>query len=441
MSVGMNIFRYESDNAGKAAIRLGFYIIIPFLIIIIVWASFAPLNSAAIAMGEVALNFERKTVQILDGGTVETIHVREGQSITKGDAILTTRDLSKRIEVKTIVDQIVATRALTYRLDAELKNADQIMFDGLDKGTEDHQLPLNNIKNLQSSLFVSRKNAIKSKINLIKSTKIQVKSELEGLFAEKLAINKQLEIYKNEYKSILSLRKDGFIPINKKRELEKTIAELEGKAGSLLANTARLNQRLIDSDLQILDVSISRQNQILEEYQKNILILSELENRYITTEDTLKRTIIYAPFSGKILDLQVHNKGSVIASGGKILDIVPQNEKLIIDAKLNPNDVELVHKGDPVKIILSAYKTKKVPKIDGEVLFVAADVLMDEITGQKYYNVRVQFDIEMIKSLNTQIDLRPGMQAQVFFIQDGRTLMDYIISPIVDAAYRAFREE
>ncbi|MBL1422351.1 MAG: HlyD family type I secretion periplasmic adaptor subunit [Alphaproteobacteria bacterium] len=441
MSVGMNIFQYEAKSAGKAALRIGFLLIIPFLAILIGWAFFAPLNSAALATGEVALNLERKTVQILDGGTVEAIHVRDGQFINKNDPILTIRDLSKRVELETLINQIVATRALVLRLDAEANANTEIIFDGLNDRLLETNLDIIKIKKLQILLFESRASASDSKIELIKSSKIQVENELVGFFAENSSINKQLEIYKLEFASILSLSKAGAIPINKKRDLEKTIAELEGKSGSLLANIARLKQRIIDSDLQILDISIARKNQILEEYQKNQLILTELESRYITSEDNLKRTIIYAPFSGRILDLQVHNKGAVIASGGKILDIVPQNEELIIDAKLNPNDVELVQNGDAVKVVLTAYKTKKVPKIDGIVLSVAPDVLIDEVTGQRYYKVRIQLDEDMIESLNTKIELRPGMQAQVFFIQGGRTLMDYIISPIVDGAYRAFREE
>lgn len=141
------------------------------------------------------------------------------------------------------------------------------------------------------------------------------------------------------------------------------------------------------------------------------------------------------------MDLKVHPKGAVVQPSARILDIVPGDDRLIVEARLNPNDIDLVTTGTKTKVLLSAYKAKKVPKLDGEVLPVSADIVFDEATGERYFLTRILVDDSVLKDLKSDVALYPGMPAQVFLIAGERTVADYLLSPVIDAAYRAFREE
>lgn len=436
-----DVFGYHFETAGRAPVLFGYLILVPFLLIFLAWAVWAPLSAAAIADGEIVLNFDRKKVQHLEGGIIDKLLVAEGQLVKKGDPILIIRDVPQRSQIDTLYDQIANARALLARLRAERDEAESPDFAGLSDGLELPQGKAEALIALQRRLFETRKRSLASKIEIIQAQKAQSRSEISGLEAQLVATSNQLKLVFEEYNSVNTLREKGYTPLDKLRELEKAMAESLGKIGELAASIARSQHGILAAELQIHEVNNEHQQSVLDELQKSELSAQEMTHQLGSILDQLTRTTVKAPASGRVMDLQFHTEGAVIAPGERILDIVPVDDRLIVEAKLLPTDIDLVREGGKAKVLLSAYKAKKVPKIDGVVDTLSGDILSNEMTGEKYFQVRVVVDDSALKKLTAEVTLYPGMPVQVFFIEQERTLADYLLSPITDATYRAFREE
>lgn len=438
---GFSLFRYRFESAGRGPVFWGFAVLVPLLIMFGLWAVLAPLNAAAIANAEVVLNEDRKSVQHLEGGIVESILVQEAQVVEKGEPVLIIRDISQRTQIDTLKDQLANARALNARLIAERDNAQVPDFSGIGLRLDLSGEMLESLRTSQQSLFQTRKASLTTKIELIKARKKQAGKEVDGLNFQLTSIHKQLAMTRQEFQGINSLYDKGMVTLTQKLEMEKTIVDLEGRIGALTANIAELRQGIVASDIEIIDLKQERQKEVLAELQANELAIQELSHQFRVITDALERTVVKAPVRGIVMDLQVHTIGAVVAPGQRILDVVPMDDRLILEARLNPNDIDIVTAGTKAKVMLTAYKAKKVPKIDGEVISVSGDILTDVVSGERYFLARVVVDDSIFNKLKNDIDLYPGMPAQVFFLAGERTLADYLLSPIVDAIYRAFREE
>lgn len=365
----------------------------------------------------------------------------EGQLIEKNQPIIVIRDIPQRTQINTLFDQLAGARSLYARLWAELNEEKEPDFSGIRFNIELADEKLESLIMQQTRLFNTRRSGIEAKIKIIRSSQKQAKKEIEGLGAQLTSVQKRVELIEERYDKIADLVLRGFAPKITKIEMERNLIELEGQRGSLVANIARLEQTIFADELQIIDSKNETNAIMLDELQRTELSIQEMNHQLISIRDQLKRSVIRAPASGRVLGLKVHTKGAVVAPGQKILDIVPQDDRLVIEVRLNPNDIDIVRQGTKAKILLSAYKAKKVPKIDGEVIDVSGDILTDETTGERFFAVKILADDKIFSELKNEIELYPGMPAQVFLIEGERTVADYLFSPIMDAMYRAFREE
>lgn len=435
------VFGYDFETAGRGPARWGFLAVVPFLLILGGWMAFAPLNSAAISSGEIVLNQGRKTIQHLEGGIVEEILVAEGQKIESGQPILVIRDVAQRTRMNTIYDQLASTRALHSRLVAERDGVEAPDFSMLEDGIDLPGEKFASLRKMQSNLFESRRTALSTKIELIAARKQSTERQLEGLRHQVKALRTRLKLVDTERANLASLYKKKLVTAKRVMALERDTARLQGELGAQESNIARLEQAILVTDIEVIDLKTETQNAVLQELHKAQLSIQELMHKMVATTDQLARTIIKSPTQGIAMDLQVHTRGAVLQPGQRIVDIVPRDDRLIVRARLDPNDIDLVASGTKTKVLLSAYKAKKVPKLNGEVLNVSADILTERETGERYFEARVLVEDAVLQDLKAEVELYPGMSAQVFFLTGERTLADYLISPIRDAAYRAFREE
>lgn len=435
------VFGYDYETAGKGPVLWMFAIILPFLILLGTWTAFAKLNAAAIAPGEVVLNKERKTIQHLEGGLIEEILVSEGQAVRAGDPIFSIRDVQERSQLGIIYNQLASAQVLEARLIAERDQAEKPDFSTVGTLVDLPQSAIDKRIKAQVKLFNSRFKSINTKIDLIKARKASAQEEIIGLNEQVIAVKRQIELGDAELASVEVLYNKKLVTANRMMTLQRNGAELKGQFGTLKANIAQLRQAIAGSEIEIIDLKTETHNAVLDELNQVTLSIQELQNQLNQLEDRLKRTVIRAPSDGIAMDLQVHTKGAVVQPGQRIMDIVPQDDRLIIEARLNPNDIDLVTTGTAAKVVLSAYKAKKVPKLDAKVLTVSADTLQDEVTGERYFAARILVDDSIFEELKADIALYPGMPAQVFLIVGERTVADYLLAPVKDATYRAFREE
>lgn len=434
-------FVYSRDRAGLGPMVVGLLVLVPMIVALSSWAYFAPLSSAAIAPGEIVLSSDRKSVQHLEGGLVTEIFVQEGQSVERGQPLVIVQDLAERSRIEALELQLLNTRALLTRLLAESSNADVPNFDDIGKGLDVEIDAVEEFAQMHLGVFNHQIEAIRSAVELSASRKTQVNNEVEGLQAQREAKEIELSLVQDDLQKQKSLLERGISTTVQVNALLRSEALLLGEIGALRATIAQRNQSLIDQDIEILRLKNDRASAVLQEIQRAQLDAENARQELRTLEDRQARSIIRSPATGVVLGMQVHTLGAVVAPGMPLMEIVPKEDDLIFEAKVNPTDIDLVKPGAEAEVLLSAYKANKVDKLSATVETISGDIVLDELSGEKYFLARLRVSETALAELPSIVELAPGMPADVFLIAGERTMADYLLSPILDSARRAFRED
>ena len=438
------IIKNDPEKIAVKTINLGAIVLGIFLSIFIIWGIFAPINSASIAPGQVVLDFNKKTIQHLEGGIIEKILVKEGQNVVTNQPLIYLRDIQSRSQNKMLKKQLITTLAIEERLISE-RDKTQPDFTDIQKQyqTDERQEneEISKIISTQQNLFQIRQNSFKSKTDILNKRIDQLSDEIKGITSQLQATDEELTLLRRQEKMSKRLVKNNNSPLNKLIEIQKQIAASKGKKGELEAAIAKAKQTISETELEIINLQNENLNEILAELQDVEVKVSDLTEQLVSAKDILKRTIIKSPTSGIVTDLKYHTIGAVISPASEIMYVVPKDDQLIVEARVNPNDIDNVQSGQKAKVQLTAFKAKKVPKLTGEVLSVSADILLDEVSGEQYFLARIKIDDDEINKLKAKITLYPGMPAQAFIINGSRSLFKYLFDPITEASYKAFRED
>lgn len=410
------IGKIESKIA-ENAINYGVKTLIIFAILFLGWASLLPIKSASIADGVVVLDLNRKTIQHLEGGIIDQILVKEGQIVNQDDILLYLHDIKAQTEQQILKERLWTTQLQKERLKAQKENKESLnlinFFSEIGELSPQDNYKLQEIATNQLQLFNSKKD--------------KKLGELKVLQKKLQSAEIKLKIFKKELGLIKPLVDEDNLPILRELDLQKSIAETDEQA-----EIARL---------QIANYKNDDLFENLKEIKESDMEIVALYNQLSASKDILKRSAITSPVSGKVMNIKYHTIGAVVPPGGEIMNIVPQDEEMIIEAKIKPQDIDNVAIGMKSKIQLTAYKGKKVPKINGKVINVSADILTNEQTRESYFLARINISKKDLEKLKEKIELYPGMPAQVFIITGSRSLISYMFTPISDSTYKAFREE
>ena len=432
---------YDTSNAGRGPMKVGLLLIVPMIAAFGVWAATAPLNSAAIAAGEIVLSSERKTIQHLEGGLVKELYVQEGTEVEQGAPLVVVEDLNERAQIEALTVQLVNTRAQIARLVAERDGADAPDFSAIAESLTIDPEKVDAFADTHLGVFENLTASASSVVSLAQSRKEQIAREADGLRAQLAAKRDELVFVEDELENQESLFERGLSIKEKVTEQKRRKTVLEGEIGSLTASIARVEQSLIDQDLEIVRMRNERSSALLGELQQAQVSTQAGLQELRTLQDRQARTVIRAPVDGNVLAVQVHTIGAVVAPGAPLMDIVPAQDDLIVEARVLPTDIDLVFEEMDAKVQLSAFKAQKVQKLSAKVTSVSGDILSDEMTGERYFLARLVVDEKELAELPETVSLSAGMPADVFLIAGERTVADYLLSPIVDAAYKAFRED
>lgn len=418
---------------------LGLLVVIGFFFGFGGWAALAPLASAAIAPGLVSPDGSRRTVQHLEGGIIREILVQEGSVVAAGQPLVTLQDSQARTSRDLLWTQEVTLLATQARLLAEQMQADTIDFPQrlLDQAD---QPAVRAAVTAQNEQFETRRQARNSSRAILRQRIAQFDEQIGGLQAQIASQRTELGLIESEITDVQSLVAQGLERRPRLLQLQRSQAEIEGQIAAGVSSIARARQQIGETELQIVDLDIERMNQIATEMTKVRTDLVAVEERLQASEDVLKRTAIVAPVDGTVVQLRFHTAGGVIAPGAPILDIVPLQEELLIDAHVSPNDIATVRADLPAQVHLTAYRQRNLPRIQGRVRTVSADSLLDERTGQRYFLARVEVDRQRLRELAPQIELSAGMPAEVMIMTGERTALDYLLRPFLDSIRRSFRE-
>lgn len=402
------------------------------------WSLFAPIESAAIAYGEVGAEGKQKEIKHLEGGIISEILVKDGDKVVSGQVLIKLESTQALSSVDLITSRYHAALALMARLEAERDSLDTVEFpEILMKGEEKN---ITTILATQKSIFQARRDALYKQRNILNQRIAQYESEIKGLKGEISSQNEQLSYIKEEVSAYKQLENNGYTASKiRLLDAQKEHAGVRGGRSQNSASLARIKQNIVETELQISTLDVERLNEVVEQLREVQIELYDMDEKLRATRDVLFRTEIKAPIDGVIVGLQIHTVGGVVGSGEKLLSIVPSNERLIIEAKVDPQDIDVVRPGLKAHVSFSAFSSRTHLPVEGEVINVSADRFMDTRTGDAYYKAKVAITEDIEKALNGE-NLYPGMQAEVMIVTGSKTPMDFLLEPLIDSTNRAFRE-
>ncbi len=403
------------------------------------WAAMAPLDSAALAPGVLSVEGNRKSIQHLEGGIVAEIAVREGDRVAAGQSLVRLEETHARAALEQLQGRHYAALALEARLLAERDSLDAIVFPLALTAESDNQEVAEAIAGEQS-IFDARRRSLEGQAAIIEQRIAQYQKEIEGLQGQIDAETSQLALIEKELAAHSKLAKQKLVGMQRLIELQRDRAEIRGSRARHVASIARVEQNITEQRLEILELDTARVNEVVESLREAQARKLDTAERIRAAEDVLARTHLRAALDGVVVDLRVHTVGGVVAPGETLMDIVPIDERLIVQAQVTPEDIDSVHAGLEAQVAITAFSRRNVPPIDGTVVSVSADRLTDSRTGQPFFLARIALPQDPYEG-QQGLSLFPGMQAEVMIVTGERTALDYLIRPAMRSFGRALRED
>lgn len=422
----------------RGPILFGLSIVGAAAIAFVGWGAFAQLSAAVTASGVVTVDSNRKAVQHLEGGIVKSILVSEGSRVTKGDILVGLDDTRTSASVDLLKGQYRSVLARVAGLSAELEGLDAPNYpDELMDNKDDPAI--REILDSQDNLFFSRKTSMQGQVDVLYQQVKQFEEETNGLEAQKNAESQQLEFIEEEIIGVRELFEKGLERKPRLLALQRKQSEIEGRIGQFRSQIARIKQSVLQNELAIKDLINRFKADSAEQLREAETQAGDLGERLRASSNQQERTAIIAPRSGIVVNLKVHTLGGVIQPGATVLEIVPLDDTLIVEARVNPRDIDEVHTGMKAQVILTAYNTRRTPYLSAIINQVSADILRDDVTGVSFYEARVEVDLSKLKDF-PDIALYPGMPVEVMVETGKRTPFDYLLAPLKSTLRKGGRE-
>lgn len=435
-------------DSARSPIMFGTYIIIIFVIFGLIWAATAPLDSAAVASGTVISNSQRKSLNHQEGGIIKTIYVKVGDIVKKGDPLLEFDSTRIKSEHDSVLHQYRAFLASEVRLLAEINGQDSVEYPEF--LTKDKNIPeVAKIIETQNNLFHSKRDIKRAEGDSLKQKILQYRKQIEGYEAKKISLLKTLEVYKDRVDATKKLNIKGFAQKAALLELEAREASAKSDLAMNDTEIARSEQEITKTEIELLNLESKFTSQTLTELKDAQISVSERREKYNHYSDSLDRVILKSPVDGVVNNINYHTIGSVIPAGQAIMDISPTDDHLIIEAKVEPKNIDSIRVGLESKIRFSAFKSRTTPLFTGTVVSLSPDIVfdqrqqMDNRYAGGYYLARIELDMDEFNEVarTRGIELHPGMQAEVQIVTGTRTLLKYLLDPVIDAMFKGFREK
>ncbi len=402
------------------------------------WAFTTELAGAVIAPGVVVVESDIKQVQHPSGGVVGELNVRDGDLVEEGAILIRLDETITRSNLGIVLNSLDQAMARKARLEAERDGADGVVFpDELTARGSDTAVA--EIMEGEARLFELRARARAGQIAQLREREAQLENEIQGLLGQLNAKGLEIELAKRELASVRELWDKNLITIQRVVALERDLARLEGEHGELVASIAQAKGRKIEVGLQIIQIDQDLRSEVAAELRQIQEQIAEFLERKIAAEDQLKRIDIRAPQDGRVHQLTVHTVGGVIAAGETIMQIVP-TDRLTIEVEIQPQDIDSVRPEQFAVLRLSAFDAQKTPELEAEVTRISPEVVVDERTGAPHYTTRIAILPGELEK-HPDLVLAPGMPVEVFIQTGERTVISYLIKPLVDQIKHTFREQ
>lgn len=419
--------------------RVGWLIVLFGVVGFLIWASVAPLDQGVVIPGTVAVASNRKVIQHQVGGTVDEILVKDGEQVKVGQVLIKMNNVNAKAAAEVTRVQLFTAQATAARLAAERDGAASISF-SKDLIAARNDVRVESNIQLQQQLFQARRSALQSELAAIDESVAGFKFTLQGLEESMQNKKQQQAILKEQLDGLRDLAKEGYIAKNRLLDLERTYAQVNGSVSEDLGGMGRIGRQIAELGLKKLQRQQEYQKEVRTQLTDSQKEADALQNRMLALDFELKNVEVRAPVSGTIVGLNVFTKSAVVPSGFKLMEMVPEGDPLIVEASLPVHLVDKVNKGLKVELMFSAFNSNTTPHIPGVVSEIAADRTVDERSGQPYYKVKAVVAPEGAKMI-ANLNIRPGMPVDVFVNTGERTMMSYLMKPVLDRLKTAMTEE
>lgn len=429
------------NTDARAASRIGWLIVVLGMGGFVLWASLAPLDKGVPLQGYVAKEGNRKAVQTQGGGTIQDILVHDGDVVKAGQLLVRLNSVQASAQVETSRAQYFAARASEARLLAERDGLARVAFPPtLEAERNDARVQSNYA--LQQQLFTSRRASLQSQLSAMDENIAGLNQQLKGLQESRDSKKAQLAILKEQLDNMRGLATDGYIARNRMLDLDRTYVQISGAMSEDVGNIGRARS-------QVLELQMKR-SQALSDYQKEVRTqladvqreAEALMSRISGQNFDVANTELKSPVDGVVVGQNVFTKGGVVGAGAKLMEIVPSDDALVVEGQLAVNLVDKVHVGLPVELIFSAFNTNRTPHIPGTIIQVSADRTVDEKTGAAFYKVRAKVDKEGAQMVAAKkLQIQSGMPVEMFVKTGERTMMSYLLKPVIDRSHSSMSED
>lgn len=427
-----------SDDA-RRCVRSGLLAIFIGFVVCGGWIALAPIAGAVIAQGSVKVDMNRKTIQHQEGGIVKEILVRDGERVRQGQPLLLLGDVRVDAAYDSLRTQRDSELARHARLTADRMLASGIRFpDELQaRGSTDPKVA--EVIQREEALFVARRQTLSEQKRLIEQQVKESEEESAALRRQIGAATRGLALQRDELDANRRLMAQGFVGAMRVKAVDRAAADYEAKIGEHQAELAKAKQRSSDLALRARTLENQFMQAAADELKESSNKLFDLEERLRPSRDAAERQRIVAPIAGEVVDLKVSTPGAVVGPRDILLDIVPTDGKLIMEGRIRPEDINAVAVGSSADVRLTSFRSRLTPVIEGRVIYVSADRLVERSTGTPYYTVHVDVDPEQLR-LAGNLRLQAGMPVELLLKTSERTTLQYLLDPILAFTSKSLRE-
>jgi len=401
------------------------------------WAATTELSGAVIASGRLVVDSNVKKVQHPTGGIVGELLVKEGDRVKQGEVLLRldgTQARANHAIVTKALDELAARQA---RSEAERDNEKAVAFPP-DLGARSGEPDIKHLMAGEQRLFEMRRSARNGQKAQLREQIHQLQLQIQGNEAQEVAKAKEIDLLSRELESVRVLWKQNLVQISRVTTLERDAARLEGERAALVASVAQNRGRIAELELKIHQIDHDLSTEVAQALAEIRGKQSELTERRVAGEDQLRRIELVAPQDGKVFQRSVHTVGGVIQAGEQLMLIVPEDDSLIVEARIAPQEIDQIHLGQHAVLRFAAFNQRTTPELNGEVIRIGADVTQDDRSSESYYSVRIRvLDGELARLEGLQ--LVAGMPVEAFIQTTPRTVASYLIKPLTEQLFRAFR--
>jgi HlyD family type I secretion membrane fusion protein len=403
------------------------------------WASLTPLATGITASGEVRVESNKKTLRHREGGTVRQILVREGQHVRAGQPMILFNDVEARASYDVLQNQVDSLQVQAARFTAEATNRPTLAFPPEVMGRMSDARVAGMIRD-QQFLFTTRSQLFDSQNSVLSQRLDQIQTQVGGQQAQVASVDEQIKLTQEEMAGYQTLYDKGFAPKPLILRYQRSLADLQGRKGSLVSDIARLRQQGGETRMQISTNRDTRTSQAAEGLRDAQTKLADTLPRLAAAKEMLDATVVRAPVDGYVFNLTQFTVGGVTGPGEVLLDVVPANAPIVVTAMIEPKDIDKIREGMDARVRFTGLNQRWHGPMEAKVVLVAADKTVNEKSGVSFYRADLRIDAKELTKLKRSAQITPGMPAQVMIVTGEKTVMGSLISPITDTLNGALHD-